>query len=210
MKGLRIKYFIFSILAMLSIVSVGFASWVTTEDVFSTTVDGTIKVDDIANSDDYINCSKISVFEFFKTGFVQEDGSITTEGSINIPIIINLTNCKNKFKNNEDLLIELDMFYTNFRLLYYTTNGPMSLDITYNNTSVEFWYNDYSCISKFQINNISNYTEETIQINVKYAFTINDVNYYSKNIYPTLINDYNNDKLIFKFSAKIAGVNNEN
>lgn len=209
MRDLRIKYFVFSILAMLSIISVGFAAWVSTSESTTSSVNGIIKVDDITSTNEFINCDNISTFGIFKTGFVSEDGSITKEGIINIPLTIMIDHCKEKFSNYKNILIEINMKYNNLKTLYPMSDGPTSLEAKQDNNDIEIWNNDTSCIAKFYIKDFNNISDSEILTNIQFVFTINDTSYFSKNIYPTLINDYFNNKFIFSFCANLTGDNNE-
>ena len=209
MKDLRIKYFIFSILAMLSIISVGFAAWVSTSESTSTTIEGMIKVDDITSTNAFISCDNISKFGIFKTGFVSDDGSITNEGIINIPLTIMIDHCKEKFSNYKNILIEINMKYDNLKILYPMSNGPTSLKAKQDNNDIQIWNNDISCIAKFYIKNFNSISDSEILTNIQFIFTINDTSYFLSNIYPTLISDYFNNKFIFSFCANLTGDKNE-
>ena len=112
MKDLRIKYFIFSILAMLSIISVGFAAWVSTSENTTININGNIKVDDITSSNDYIKCNNLEMFQFFRNGFVK-DNKLSKQGDIIVSLSFqNLS----KFVIHQELNISLFLEYDNLNI----------------------------------------------------------------------------------------------
>lgn len=203
MKSFKIKYILLTIFACLSLISVGFSSWIATNEI-SSDADGMIVIEDVMESNDYITCSSenITKFSFFKTGFVSSDGSISTTGTIEANLVVKVSNCKLKFISSDTLEVNLVFENDNFKLfkeegMSYTVsvyNGSDSLSVVTTD-------NDTLCNSVFDITNFNDITSEEMTIKVIYTFNISDQTYFRDTVYPTLIDDDFN----FALSAKLTG-----
>ncbi len=205
MRRLRMQYFILIILSFMSIISVGFATWVTTNDIAATDeITGIIEVEDVLKSNDYITCetNQISKFGFFKTGFVDKDGNVSSIGKINIPIIINIENCKNKFKNCTALEIDLSFESKNLYLFNSENNLTLSMTVLKDELEIESSQtsNNTTLLSIFDISNFNDLSNN-ITIYAIYNFQILNKDYFVNTIYPELLKeDFN-----FNLSARLSG-----
>lgn len=205
MRRLRIQYFILIMLSFLSIISVGFATWVTTNDsVLTTDITGIIEVEDVLKSNDYIECkiNQISKFGFFKTGFVDKDGNVSSIGTIDIPIIINIENCKIKFKNCTALEIDLSFESNNLYLFNSETNLTLSMSVLKDELEIESSQtsNNTTLLSIFDISTFNNLSNNII-IHAIYKFEIVNKEYFVNTVYPELLKDDFN----FNLSARLSG-----
>ena len=197
MRRLRIQYSIFIILAFLSIMSVGFASWVTAnETTFS--FNGSIVVDDIQDSNHYITCNNLQIFKYFKTGFVDENNKIVNNGSISFDLVINNKNCKAKFTDSTDLEISLQLESNNLNLFH---SDIISMEVKKDNEPQNplLSFDQTICVLPITITNFKQ--EKDTIIKIEYLFTITNLDEFSKTVYPILLtNDFN-----FVLSAKLTG-----
>lgn len=210
MRRLRLQCTILIILACLSIISVGFASWVTTTDSISTTIDGTIIVDDVATNTEYLS-SNLIPFNYYKTKFVDEENNLTDTGTMTA--ILTLTEKgMNLFKNDSSMEIQLNLYCKYLSLLNDSTNILMNVSaelITGDSSLLSITsksYNDTDYNLVLNIQNINTLAE--ISIKVYYVFTINNqtntirgYQYFYNNVYPKLINN----ELTFKLGTKFTG-----
>lgn len=198
MKRLRIQYFVLTILAALSIVSVGFASWVTANDT-TFSFNGSIVVDDIQDNNNYITCNNLKIFKYFKTGFVDENNKIVNNGSISFDLVINNKNCKNKFTDSTDLEISLQLESNNLNLFH---SDIISMEVKKENATQNPFLSFDQTICVLPIT-ITNFKQEgdTITLKIEYLFTITNLDEFSNTVYPILLtNDFN-----FVLSAKLTG-----
>ena len=198
MKRLRIQYFVLTILAALSIVSVGFASWVTANDT-TFSFNGSIVVDDIQDSNHYITCNNLQIFKYFKTGFVDENNKIVNNGSISFDLVINNKNCKNKFTDSTNLEISLQLESDNLNLFH---SDIISMEVKKDNETQNplLSFDQNICVLPITIENFQS-NGDTITLKIEYLFTITNLNEFSNTVYPILItNDFN-----FVLSAKLTG-----
>lgn len=198
MRKLRIQYSIFIILAFLSIMSVGFASWVTANDS-SFSFNGSIVVDDIQDNNNYITCNNLKIFKYFKTGFVDENNEIVKNGSISFDLVINNKNCKTKFTDSTDLEISLQLESNNLNLFH---SDIISMEVKKDNATQNPLLSSDQTICVLPIT-ITNFKQErdTITLKIEYLFTITNLDEFSNTVYPILLtNDFN-----FVLSAKLTG-----
>lgn len=205
MRGLRIKYFIFSILAMLSIVSIGFASWITIVDNTSTIIDGNIYVDDIMYSNDYISCENVEMFSFFRYGFVK-DNQFINHGDIIVPITIkNINNTQTInttiFLEYYNLKIFKDNSWITISAIVEDQNGNQLENVEISTLQTKIIL-DFTTSQLSEDQSTYNYT---ITYSFSYADNIGNQEMFRRYIYPTLVSDLYNEKLKFKFSALIKG-----
>lgn len=208
MKKVKLTYYLVMLLALISLVSVGFASWSITDDL-STSVSGMIVVDDIMKVNDYITCdsNNLTKFGYFKSGFVSKNEDdkyvISNEGTITTSIEINVDNCKKKFDNSESLQIYLYL-QSDYLSSFYNEYMEMRIELKYKDntnpiSSMQVYDNDLHS-TNFNIN-ISEKNVSNITIDVIYTFRIIDNEYFSQYVYPVLLRDNFN----FVLSAKLIG-----
>ena len=207
MKKVKLTYYLVMLLALISLVSVGFASWSVTDD-FSTSTSGMIVVEDVMKANDYIVCdsSNVTKFGFFKTGFVDSVGKISNIGTISTTLTINIDNCKKKFSDCNTLEIDLSLESEHLSIFNSVGNLEMSVElkngenvITTNNTSGNKIYLSIFDLSGFK----SLYNEVTIS--VVYTFEIKNNEYYTTTVYPILLRETFNFVLSAKLTGKVVG-----
>lgn len=202
MKKVKLTYYLVMLLSLISLVSVGFASWTVTDD-FSTTASGMIVVDDVMKVNDYITCSSnVNKFAFFKTGFVDETGKVSNVGTIETTLTVNIANCKKKFPECNTLEIDLSLESEYLSLFNSVGNLEMNVElkngedvITTTNTSGDKLY-----LSIFDLSDFKSMADK-ITINVVYTFEIKNIEYFKTNVYPILLRQSFN----FVLSAKLTG-----
>ena len=198
MRRLKMQCTILIILACLSIMSVGFASWVTINDS-DITISGSIVVDNVLDSNNYITCNNIQVFKYFKTGFVSDDNKIVNTGYISFDLVINNKTCKENFKDDQNLDISLQLESNNLNLFH---SDIISMEVKKNNeTRPHLFSNDNNiCVLPITITNFHS-DSDTITLHIEYVFTILNTEKFSNEVYPILITDNFN----FALSAKLTG-----
>lgn len=207
MKKIKLTYYLVMLLSLISLVSVGFASWTVTDD-FSTTASGMIVVDDVMKVNDYITCdsSNLTKFGYFKTGFVDENGEISKVGTIATSITINIANCKRKFNDCNTLEIDLNLESQYLSLFNSVGNLEMSVElkngdnvITTTNTSGDKLY-----LSIFDLTNFKSMYDK-VTIDVVYTFEIKNNEYFTTEVYPILRRESFNFVLSAKLTGKVVG-----
>ena len=207
MKKIKLTYYLVMLLSLISLVSVGFASWTVTDD-FSTTASGMIVVDDVMKVNDYITCdsSNLTKFGYFKSGFVNENGEISNLGTIATSITINIANCKRKFNDCDTLEIDLNLESEYLSLFNSVDNLEMSVElkngddvITTTNTSGDKLY-----LSIFDLRDFKSMSDK-VTINVVYTFEIKNLEYFKTNVYPILLRQSFNFVLSAKLTGKVVG-----
>lgn len=225
MRRSRVSIYLIMLLAVISLVSVGFASWNITDD-FTTSASGMIVVDDVMKVNNYITCSNnVKKFGFFKTGFVDSDGIVSNVGTIETNLTLNIANCKKKFPDSDTLEIDLSLESSNLGI--FNEDGKSTVSITIiditneNNSSIITLNEGYpTCsstlhLSIFDLKNYKSMTN-TITLKVIYTFTVINTeelpiteyykdapysNYFASTIYPILLRENFN----FVLSAKLTG-----
>ena len=200
MRKMRIKYYVVILLATLSLTSVGFASWMVSDSITSST-SGLIVVDDVLKVNDFITCSSedINKFSYFKNGFVNDDGCISTTGNITTYFKIDMNECKNEFSDCNTLIVELNLqqedlkYFNQINLLTYEVKVKQNGIIIPSTTTS----NDSLSITTLELPITTGMTEIVIQ----YTFTILNIDYFKTTIYPLLLNKNFN----FTLSAKLTG-----
>lgn len=196
MRRLRIQYFILIILSFMSIISVGFATWVTTNDIAATDeITGVIEVEDVIKSNDYLQVIPESL-KYYKTGFVDENGKITNDGKMKVDITLKLDKCKETFASYNDLKISLKVLYSDKSFNFINNDNIV---MTVNVLNAEKQVNTISnncCITDIKISNFQSL--ENITLSVIYAFT-NNSNIFS-NVFESLKQN------TFSYSAMISGI----
>lgn len=197
MRRLRIQYSIFIILAFLSIMSVGFASWVTANDSPISSIEGSIQVDDVIESNEYITNVSPTKLKFYKTGFVTNEGSISQTGTMSIELTIDIKKCKETFKDVTSLNLYFTTTYSDdsFNFFNDPTNLPVTIKVSDDSLiSNDIAVNGNECISKIEIKNLA---QDTKTITISFTITNN------LDSFTTIYNSLKNSK--FTYSAKITG-----
>ena len=130
MKNPKIIYHISWIFALVSLVCIGFSTWnITNQVVESQSLAGSIKADNVINSNDYIyfvsnvtpTLTDMKCFSYTETSFV-EDGKASTAGYVTAYYYINTTKCKEYLGASGDNAIKVECTLTG-------TNGTDALTI---------------------------------------------------------------------------------
>ena len=210
MKRMRLNSYLVIFLATLSLISVGFASWVASNGMTAST-SGMIVVEDVLKVNEYITCSSegITKFSFFKTGFVnngeialfEENGNTFTSGIITTKLEVKIANCKSKFSDCNTLEIDLNLMADQIALFNSGSDSKITVSVNDNRFVID---DDYITVSPFvTIMYLDDFQslEDTIEITVTYTFKVT-TSYYESTIYPELLADD------FKFilSAKLVGI----
>ncbi len=120
-KGLltKGKITIFSVLCIISLISIGFASWTITGEI-EEELSGIIKTDTIINSKEYVlldttkgdNNSGITCFKYYEQGYLDNEGYLSNYGYITTYYKLNLKKCY------ELLGSDCDSIVIDFKLQY--------------------------------------------------------------------------------------------
>ena len=202
MKKIKLTYYLVMLLSLISLVSVGFASWSVTDNL-ETSVSGMIVVDDVMKVNDFIVCDSENVesFKYYKTGFVK-NGQISNVGTITASITVNIEKCKTTFKDSNTLVIEL---YLESDILPLLNSNEISTGVVINGTEINPGdKNDGKiCFVIYELEDIDTISSNIINLDVTYTFTIKEGSnqYFADNVYPILLHDSFN----FTLSARLTG-----
>ena len=185
-----------------SLICVGFASWTISNNGSgsgSSSASASIIADDVINSSEIVNISDFTVFDYFKNGFVNNDGYITASGNITAKLTLNIEKCKSMFAGRDNLKVVVSLSRSNLLTLVgdYT---KISVSATVGGTAVTptFELDTNTLLIAFTINNFASLT--TAEYTIKYTFTILDKNYFINSVFPEL---YTND-VDFTLSARVT------
>lgn len=223
MKRNKVHFYLVMFLATLSLFSVGFASWVASEGM-TTSTSGMIVVDDVMKVNNYITCDSgnITKFSFFKTGFIDSEGNISTIGTIETKLNVNIKNCKSKFGDCNTIAVVLNLESESLGKFNFENKLEMNIGISEEYSKVQIKVEEPTTNTKlystaFSINyldpedasiiDFKEIAEDTITISVVYTFEIKDAQYYTDEVYDELLKSNFN----FILSAKLTGevVSNE-
>lgn len=202
MKSIKLRFCLVIILAMTSLISVGFATWVATNEVV-TTADGAVIVEDVLKTNNYITCSSedITKFSYFDTGFVNNDGSISTTGYITSKVKINIDTCKVQFKDSDTLAIDLTLEQEILSTFNSTGNFEMTVEVTGSNFRLDDSYpGNKKCLTILYIDSFKDLSGY-VEITIKYKFEIKNIDYYIETVLPEL----RKEEFNFIISARLSG-----
>lgn len=195
-----------------SLICVGFASWtISNGSSGNNSIDGSIVVDNVINTSDVlVMTNKTRMFDYYNSGFVENDGTITLKGSIFLEYTLDINECKTVFNDDTNLEIYVDVkhpsdaLYPNNTFLGFfgdtkiTSTATLKLNIK--NTEIN--YNLGKSVITFS--NFKTIQDSSVTIGITITFTVNDDEnhtYFKNNVYPFL---KNNDKC-FVVTTKLTG-----
>ncbi len=209
----KLKFASLMFLSCLTIFSVGFASWNISGNSTSTNLSGFIQVDNVINPNEYVTfvdkdgnpTTEFDIFDFYKTGFVDENSEIVDKGTLQFYLNINLKKCFEKFADASSLLFNLELL-CNSNINIFNNSEKLGRVISVENLSQP----DSSCnenetvstdgttsLLSFSLDNML----ETVTIKISYIFTIKDSDYFKTTLYET----FNRDDFSFSLSTKFSG-----
>ena len=103
-----------------SLICVGFASWTISNNGSgsgSSSASASIIADDVINSSEIVNISDFTVFDYFKNGFVNNDGYITASGNITAKLTLNIKKCTEMFAGRDNLKVVVSLSRSNLMTL---------------------------------------------------------------------------------------------
>lgn len=209
----KLKFAFLMFLSCFTIFSVGFASWNISASSSSTNASGFIQVDNVINSNEYITfvdstgnpTTEFNVFDFYKTGFVNDASEIVDEGTLQFYLKINLKKCFEKFTDASSLLFNLELL-CNSNINIFNNSEKLGRGISVENlTQPGSSCNENETVStdgttsllSFSLDN----TLETVTIKITYTFTIKDSDYFKTTLYEA----FNRDDFSFSLSTKFSG-----
>lgn len=195
-----------TILMLISLFSVGFASW-TISYSYTVSVDGSFEVNDAISSSEFIEIETVEVLQYTKSGFI---GSDKTRDSLIISGTVNLDKCRLSFSSSSKIQIELKLSYSSAISTTYdifsnieSVNAyqklPIEHDLAINN---EYNTNSYS-ISLSISPSIDEYkAEESFTFLISYNFKIDDINYFTDEASPLS----KSNASLFKLSSVVSSL----
>lgn len=168
------------LLAVTSLFSVGFSSWYISD--ITNTIDGTIKVENFINADDYIDITNFTFSKLAKEGFVNDETIEGNVGYLSLELTLDLATYNRKigFVNNTlgfDLELNSDISLMPFNLInYYDDTLSTSSYIIGSNDAVnierELVKTESTLSYYFDIT--SNYltTQPEMTLKINYAFDV--------------------------------------
>ena len=197
------KTMIILTLCMLTLVSVGFSSWIVTTPSATIDADGYLEADSIIDNNDFVGKPTVTAFKYNDVGFLTDDNILTNKGEIKIDYNINLTNCRSFFTESYDSLsFDVALKYANgFTSTYNIFKESMLVEY-----SIDSWVNktvvtpnnteNNRCDSTIHIDSALSGSTTTLTLSIKYTFTINCGGYFNTKTYAQLLSDED-----FKFAV---------
>lgn len=203
------KTMIILTLCMLTLVSVGFSSWIVTTPSATIDADGYLEADSIIDNRNYITNTASTEFEYTELGFMK-DGVFSKVGEMTVTYEIKLANCKQYFidlgEECTSLTLEVKTKYSDDISATYNIFNNEILEVTYN-VGTDYLHeglistNDTNQnISKITLTDLTN---NSFYITFKYSFTVNPGTTFKNSVYSGLLQN-NQGKEIFAFSAKLT------
>ena len=210
MKKIKMHSYLVIFLATLSLISVGFASWVASNGM-TTSTNGTIIVEDVLKVNEYITCSSGDITEFSYFGFIDNNGNISTSGKLTAKVTINMAKCKSEFSDCNSIEFNLVLFSENLSVFKNTDKMSFSASIfntdnegnkTTKITSTGSTSDDGKEYTlKFYMDNDS---DMMLNLILEYNFEIEEdgFDYFSQTVYPIL----KEDAFSFSVMGKLTGI----
>lgn len=213
----RGKVLLLTILCLLSLVSIGFASWTITVDNLEEEVLGSIMNENIINTKDCIyldetkgkNNTGIDWFDYQEIGYLNSQGSAYDDtGHIYTYFNIDLDKCNYYFNKKDSLKVKFTLQYANnydtsFNIFAAHSNKDGKrkqtsclYECSLDNNMIDYtsYIDGQSIVAEFILNDILlNYEEgnnSIINLNLDYQFYATTGAYFNKNIYNNL-KEYN-------------------
>lgn len=195
-----------------SLICVGFASWtISNGSSGNNSVDGSIVVDNVINTSDVlVMTNNTRMFDYYNSGFVENDGTITLTGSIFLEYTLDINECKTVFNDDTNLEIyvdlkhPLDALYPNNTFLGFFGDIKITSTATLNSNIENANINYNLGKSVITFSNFKTIQDSSVTIGITITFTVNDDEnhtYFKNNVYPFL---KNNDKC-FVVTTKLTG-----
>lgn len=195
-----------------SLICVGFASWtISNGSSDNNSIDGSIVVDNVINTSDVlVMTNNTRMFDYYNSGFVENDGTITLKGSIYLEYTLDINKCKTVFNDNTNLEIYVDLKHPSDALdpnntflgFFGDTKITSTATLTSNIENANINYNLGKSVITFS--NFKTIQENSVTIGITITFIVNDDEnhtYFKNNVYPFL---KNNDKC-FVVTTKLTG-----
>lgn len=155
-----------TILSLLSLVSIGFASWTIAYSDVDNYFDGSVTVDKVVNSLDFIEIDNekfsdgISPFKYYEYGFLDDDNFVTNVGVLKVYFKLNIQNIINNY-GDYNSVVELTIKLKYNCDLNYDIIKNMSNDIIIGFDNKEIPFNQHGIVvtnDNFDSYHISNIT----------------------------------------------------
>lgn len=187
-----------------SLICVGFASWtISNGSATNPSIYGSIVVDNVINTSDVLVMASNKMFDYYNSGFVESDGTITLKGSIYLEYTLAIDKCKDVFKEDTDLVIYVDLKHPSGVLNSDSTfegffssdkNAPIQSEAALESNEdlpdvdlPDFNYDTGKSVITFS--NFKNIQEKSVTIKITITFTVTDDashTYFKNNVYPFL------------------------
>lgn len=222
----KFKAFLMMILALLCLTSIGFASWITSNDLVQKSVNSQILVDDVVTNKNngciFLKDNTINSFEYGEKGFIDNKSLFVKKGNINADYIVNLALCKQTFSEFNSLKIKIVLSY-NKQLVSYNLFESIEQKLTFT-SSVNYQNNPISNYTTNLITDINDYRYEislnlidvlknydegvaSSELIIQYEWLIEDTLYFKSYVFPDLYDiDNNKSNLEFSINAIIEGM----
>ena len=206
---------IVTFITFILIISVGFASWVLINPVS----DATSSIDVIVYESGY-ECKYLAIngsesFDYYNTGFVENDATITDNGNITLQFGLKLKDLKADFKTDNilsgtssiSMIITLkysDLVTPGYNI-FGNSNTPINCSVNDQRITISNSSNSTDGIElNLTLNNINLIDDETINFTITYKVGISDGidnphAYFKENVFPHLKN------MRFAIRAKVEG-----
>ena len=200
------KTMIILTLCCLTMVSIGFSSWVVTNPNTTEDVNGSLEADSIIDNRKYIVANIPVAFEYSQLGFIKNN-IFSKEGEVTSSYTINTKACADYFtslgEKCNSLNLELTMKYAEGFSATYDIFNEGNVEVSYDIGSGYITKNINSVVSNYQVCstiNITNITSTNLNVSFKFTFTIPYGASFKNGVYKELLSK---EGFSFDFSAKL-------
>ena len=200
------KTMIILTLCCLTMVSIGFSSWVVTNPNTTEDVNGSLEADSIIDNRKYIVANEQVAFKYSQLGFIKNN-IFSKEGEVTSSYTINTKACADYFtslgEECNSLNLELTMKYAEGFSATYDIFNEGDVEVSYDIGSGYITENINSVVSDYQVCstiNITNITSTNLNVSFKFTFTIPYGASFKNGVYKELLSK---EGFSFDFSAKL-------
>ena len=211
----KTKLTIVTFITFILIISVGFASWVLINPVSSVNDSIDVIVYESGYECKYLEIKESESFDYYNTGFVENNATITDTGSITLQFLLKLDDLKEDF-NTDDLLkgtnnisMYITLKYSDLVTpgynIFGNSNTPINCSVSDPRISIAETSNNSEGMNVvLDINNINSISDGTIDFTVTYKVGIADNLqdphiYFKETVFPHL------KEMKFAIRAKVEG-----
>ena len=187
----NVKLIIIALIGCITLISVGFAAWTVTKPLDKYEGSFDVIVFESMDNAKYIEIADSTVFDYYNTGFVENDDTITKTGNITVSFNLKINDYKDSFKESSGMTIELLLKHASDSAGLYMFENDASTPFTFTPTVSDELDGAYSattssrgCLVTINLETLpSDDVSFTVTFSVNYSGTYAE---FKENVFPHL------------------------